>query len=101
MHAQHQQPFKTAICTDYENLLFACQRALESWCARRDELATQGSVSTPVADELIRLQAAYTRAYSRLKSHKEHCEVCRFVSKISARNRSGISVAALKKKPVA
>jgi hypothetical protein len=99
MHAEH--PFKTAICTDYENLLFACQRALENWCGRRVEVASHGFASEVTADELVSLQTAYARAYSRLESHKEHCEVCRFVSRISARNRSGISIAALEKNPVA
>lgn len=99
MHAEH--PFKTAICTDYENLLFACQRALEQWCARREEVATHGFASKATADELVSLQTAFARAYSQLESHKEHCELCRFVSKISARNRSGIPVAALEENPVA
>jgi hypothetical protein len=98
MHAEH--PFKTAICTDYENLLFACQRALENWCARREEVVTQGFASKGTADELVGLQVAFARAYSRLESHKEHCELCRFVSRISARNRSGVSVAVLEKNPV-
>jgi hypothetical protein len=99
MHAEH--PFKTAICTDYENLLFACQRALENWCVRREEVATHGFASKATADELVNLQIAFARAYSRLESHKEHCELCRFVSRISARNRSGISVAPLENNPVA
>jgi hypothetical protein len=101
MHAQHQQPFKTAICTDYEDLLFACQRALEDWCTLREQVATHGFASNATTDELVGLQIAFAHAYSRLESHKEHCELCRFVSRISARNRSGISVAALEKNPVA
>jgi hypothetical protein len=99
MHAEHS--FKTAFCTDYENLLFAGQRALESWCARREEVATLGFASKATSEELLSLQTTYVRAYSRLESHKEHCELCRFVSRISARNRSGISIAALEKNPVA
>jgi hypothetical protein len=99
MHSDH--PIKTAFCTDYETLLFASQRALESWCLRREEVATLGFASKPTADELANLQTAFARAYSRLEAHKEHCELCRFVSRISARNRSGISVAALRKNPVA
>lgn len=99
MHADH--PFKTAICTDYENLLFACQRALENSCARREEVATHGFATKATADELVSFQIAFARAYSRLESHKERCELCRFVSRISGRNRSEISVAALEKNPVA
>ena len=97
----HGESFKTAFCTDYENLLFASQRALESWCVRREEVAAHGFASKATADELVSLQTAFARAYSRLESHKEHCELCRFVSRVSARNRSSISVAALQKNPVA
>ncbi len=93
--------FKTAICTEYENLLFACQRALESWRTRRDEVVTQGFASKQTADELVRLQANYARAYSRLESHEDRCELCRFVSKIGGRNYSAVSTAALEKKPFA
>lgn len=96
-----QDSFKTAICTDYENLLFACQRALENWNARREEVVSHGFASKQTADELVHLAADYARAYSHLESHKEHCELCRFVSKIAARNRFGVSIAALEKKPVA
>jgi muconolactone delta-isomerase len=93
--------FKTAICTDYENLLFSCQKALESWRARREEAASQGFASKKTSDELLRLQADYASAYSRLESHEERCSLCRFVSKIGGRNYSSISVAALEKKPSA
>jgi len=91
--------FKTAICNEYENLLFACQKALENWRTRREEIASLGFASKKTSDELLRLQADYARAYSRLESHEEHCELCRFVSKIGGRNYSSISVAALEKKP--
>ena len=97
----HAHSFKTAICTDYEDLLFACQRALENWNARREEIVTHGFASKQTADELVHLAAAYARAYSHLESHKERCELCRFVSKIGGRNYPSISVAALEKKPVA
>jgi hypothetical protein len=98
MHAQH--PFKTAFCTDYENLLYACQHALEDWCARREQIASHGFASKEAAGEITRLQAAFVRAYSHLDTHKEHCELCRFVTRISARNHCGMSIAALDK-PVA
>jgi hypothetical protein len=93
--------FKTAICTEYENLLFACQKALESWRARREQVATNGFASRKTSDELLRLQADYARAYSRLESHADKCELCRFVSKIGGRNYASISTAALDKKSVA
>jgi hypothetical protein len=93
--------FKTAICTDYENLLFACQKALELWRTRREEVASTGFASKKTSDELLRLQADYARSYSRLERHEDHCELCRFVSKIGGRNYSAISTAALEKKPIA
>jgi hypothetical protein len=99
MQAKHS--FKTAICTDYENLLFACRKALEEWRTRREEVATQGFVDKHISDELLRLQANYARAYARLESHDTHCELCRFVSKIGARTYSDAATLPLEKKPFA
>lgn len=93
----HSEPsFKTAICTEYEKLLFACQKALESWRNRREKIAPHGFLSKEVGDDLVRLQANYARAYSRLETHDEHCELCRFVSKIGNRNYFTGSTAALR-----
>jgi hypothetical protein len=77
--------FKTAVCSEYEKLLFACQKALESWRDGKDKVASQGFVSKQTSDELLRLQANYARAYSRLESHDGQCELCRFVAKIGGR----------------
>jgi len=96
-----ERSFKTAVCSDYENLLFACQRALESWRTRREEVATLGFANRKASEELLRLQADYARAYSRLESHEDKCELCRFVSKIGGRNYAAISAAALERKSVA
>jgi hypothetical protein len=93
--------FRTAICTDYENLLFACHKAQESWRAEREEVARNGFPSKKKSDELLRLQADYARAYSRLESHEDRCELCRFVSKIGGRDYAAVSTAALEKKTVA
>jgi hypothetical protein len=93
--------FRTAICTDYEKLLFACHKALGSWQAAREEVATNGFSGKKKSDELLRLQADYARAYARLESHEDKCELCRFVSKIGGRNYAAISTAALAKKTVA
>jgi hypothetical protein len=80
--------FRTAICSDYEKLLFACQRTLEIWRERKGEVASQSFISKQTSDELVRLQANYTRAYSRLESHDQHCELCRFVARIGGRESS-------------
>lgn len=98
----NQEPsFRTAICTEYENLLFACQQALENWRTRRDEVASLNFVGKKNSNDLLRLQAEYARAHFRLETHEESCELCRFVSKIGGRNYSSISLAALEKKPFA
>jgi hypothetical protein len=95
--AMHLEPsFKTAICTEYEKLLFACQKTLESWRNRREEVDPHGFLDKEIGDELVRLQANYARAYSRLATHDKHCELCRFVSKIGNRNYSTVSSAALR-----
>jgi hypothetical protein len=84
--------FKTAVCTDYENLLLACQMALETWSKRCDEIATRESMSKDEANELVRLQAAYIKEYSRLKSHQDTCEICRFVANVSKDNLASTSM---------
>ena len=71
--------FKTAVCTDYESLLLACRKALETWRKQREEISRLGSPSKEKTDELLRLQADYAKGYSRLKKHQETCELCRFV----------------------
>ena len=93
--------FKTAICSEYENLLFECQKALVNWRDRREQVASFGFASKKTSDELLKLQACYARAYSRLESHDEKCELCRFVSKIGGRNHAAITTAALERKSVA
>ena len=82
--------FKTAVCTDYENLLIACQKALETWRKRREEVAKFGSNGKEASDELLRLQADYAKAYSRLEKHQDKCELCYFVSEIGRRNAESI-----------
>ena len=88
--------FKTAVCIEYENLLTACQESLVAWKSRRDEISRLRSNRKAVADELLRLQADYAKAYSHLKKHQDDCELCQFVSKLSGRNRSSISDAVLR-----
>ena len=61
--------FKTAVCTEYESLLIACQKALETWRKRREEITRLGSNRKEAADELLRLQADYAKGYSLLKKH--------------------------------
>jgi outer membrane protein TolC len=83
--------FRTAVCADYESLLIACQKALETLRERREEITKLGSSRKEQADELLRLQADYAKAYSRLKKHQDNCELCRFVSEIGKTNSASIS----------
>lgn len=90
--------FKTAICNEYERLLITCQKAMELWHNRREEIAASRCIPKEAADELLRLQAAYAKAYSRVEQHNDLCALCRFVSKIGGRNHAAISNPALDKR---
>jgi hypothetical protein len=80
--------FKTAVCTEYEQLLHDCQNALEIWRRRRDEAARTNLTGKQIGDELQKLQANYAKAYSALNRHDKECELCRFVSRIGGRQFS-------------
>ena len=86
--------YKTAVCTEYETLLLFSQKALETWRNRRDEFTRVGLRDKKVADELVRLQADYAKAYSRLMLHEGDCEICSFFSNIRARNYASTTDAA-------
>lgn len=90
--------YKTAICTDYERLLCSCVKSLDSWRNRRDEVTNAHLRGKEVGDQLMRLQAEYAKAYSRLEKHKDNCELCRFVSKIAGREDVSISTAVMARK---
>jgi len=96
-----QRSFRTAICTEYEHLLFACQRAFQNLQRRREQVAAVGFADDVTSDELRRLELAYIRAYAHLESHDEHCQLCRLVAKLGARNFSGSNAAVMEKKSFA
>jgi hypothetical protein len=77
--------FKTAVCTKYEELLHECQRALEVWRRRREQVAETHLSGKEIGDELQKLQAHYAKAYSSLRRHDKQCELCQFVSRIGGR----------------
>ena len=74
--------FKTAVCTDYDELLHDCQDALEIWRRRRNEAARDNLTGKQIGDELQKLQANYAKAYAALNRHDKECELCQFVSRI-------------------
>ena len=83
--------FKTAVCSDYEQLLYDCQNALELWRRRRDEAARANLSGKQIGDELQKLQAKYAKAYSALNRHDKECELCQFVCKIGGRHFQTVS----------
>ena len=90
--------YKTAFCSTYERLLYACAQSLDAWRDLREEIACSSLTSKEAGDELMRLQADYAKAYSRREKHRDNCELCRFVSKISGRNEASLSVAFIDEK---
>jgi len=86
--------FNTTICRDYEILANKCMRAMVTWRSRREEMLLSGLTGKKAAEGLLRLQADYAKAYSRLEKHEAECELCRFVSKVGGRDYASISSAA-------
>src|SRR5260221_2242212 len=62
--------YKTAFCSNYERLLCVCVQSLNAWRNLREEIANSDLRSKEAGDDLMRLQADYARAYSRLEKHK-------------------------------
>ena len=93
--------FNTAVCSEHERLFFLCEYALNTWKDRREEISNSGLQGKEVAAELLRLQANYAKAYSNLERHEDHCDTCRFVSKLGDRNHARISHVDLNRKRVA
>jgi hypothetical protein len=90
--------YKTAFCSNYERLLCVCVQSLNAWRSLRQEISNSSSTSKEAGDELIRLQADYAKAYSRLEKYKDDSELCHFVSKISGPNYASLSTAVMDKK---
>jgi hypothetical protein len=97
-HMEGELFYKTAFCTEYERLLCACVQSLDIWKNRREEIANSVLRKWEAGDELLRLQADYAKAYSRLEKHIDNCTLCHFVSKISGRNYASLSTAVMDKK---
>ena len=97
-HMEGELFYKTAFCTEYERLLCACVQSLDTWKNRREEIANSVLRRWEAGDELLRLQADYAKAYSRLEKHIDNCALCHFVSKISGRNYASLSTAVMDKK---
>jgi hypothetical protein len=97
-HMERELFYKTAFCSNYERLLCVCVQSLNAWRNLREEIANSSLTSKEAGDELLRLQADYAKAYLRLEKHKDNCELCYFVSKVSGRNYASVSTAVMDKK---
>ena len=73
---------KTPLCSEYQRLLEESQSARDIWNEHRAEICRSRLVVKESGDELLRLQANYARAYTRLRKHVGTCLRCP-VSKIA------------------
>ncbi len=83
--------FQTSFCTEYETLLHECQMAKETcgeWRADMNSPFAANQINFEVAGELLRLQANYAKAYSRLERHNRECDLCQFVNRVAAHQRA-------------
>ncbi len=82
-----ERSFQTAFCSEYESLLYECQLAKETcaeWRAQMNSPLSAKNLNREVASELLRLQANYAKAYSLLENHVHECDLCQFVTRMSA-----------------
>jgi hypothetical protein len=95
----HQEfSFETSLCSEYERLLTICQKALDNWKNRREQIVSSGTSGKQVAAELLRLQANFAKANAQLQQHKGNCELCCLVAQIGGHDFAAISNSALDKK---
>jgi hypothetical protein len=79
-------------CSTYEELLQACQQALDSWAARREEAAQQGLCGKELGDQLVRLQADFAKSYAVLHRHKHECPLCQFAANLGVADSNAVVV---------
>ncbi len=97
-HMDTQYAFKTCICSEYEDLLYACVKSLDAWKNRRDHVNKLHLAGKEVGDELLRLQADFATAYSRLEKHRDRCPVCDDVTRVNGRRHASVSTAVMDRK---
>jgi hypothetical protein len=78
-----QLSITTMVCNEYQQLLEQSKHARDIWDLRRAEICRSRLVAKEIGDELLRLQANYARAYTRLRKHVSTCCRCEPVSKIA------------------
>ena len=80
---RHQLPASAIICSEYQKLLEASAGARGTWSKLRAETSWTPLVPKERVDKLLRLQAKYAKAYSRLQKHVQTCLRCQPASKIA------------------
>jgi predicted secreted protein len=75
--------FDASLCGEYEKLLSDCQRALDQWNARSEQVRQTQQIGEGTGRELLRLQARFAKAYTVLQRHVERCERCQLASRMS------------------
>jgi hypothetical protein len=78
-----QLSLTTMVCNEYQQLLEQSKHARDIWDERRTEICRSRLVAKEIGDELLRLQANYARAYTRLRKHVSTCRRCEPVSRIA------------------
>jgi hypothetical protein len=84
MITNEHETFNSAFCDEYEQLLGRCQRALDGWATRREEVSQMGLSGKEIGAELVKLQAEFAKAYAILQRHTRDCPLCQFVAKIAS-----------------
>jgi predicted secreted protein len=64
------------LCGEYEKLLEECQRSLDEWNERSEEIRQTHQQGEAAGRELLRLQAQFAKSYTVLQRHIERCEDC-------------------------
>ena len=78
-----QRSITTMVCSEYQQLLEQSKHARDIWDRYRAEICRSRLVVKESGDELLRLQASYARAYTRLRKHVDICLRCGPVSKVA------------------
>jgi hypothetical protein len=73
----------TMVCNEYQQLLEQSTHARDIWDLRRAEICRSRLIGKESGDELLRLQANYARAYTRLRKHVNTCRRCEPMSRIA------------------
>jgi hypothetical protein len=73
---------KSAMCTEYEELLKRSCASLTNWKNGRLEIRRLARKGRKVDNELRVLQARFAKAYAALQYHTRSCEICQAASPI-------------------